>query len=86
MAWVRWAAEMARTNRQPVAEDNPGRTAERQVSEALTQTLEAYGRQRDALSEKLFQEVYALARRAGADRHCRRDRAAAPRPGRSPRP
>ncbi len=58
MAWVRWAAEMARTSRQPVADDNPGRTAERQVSEAMTRMLEAYGRQRDTLSEKMFQEVY----------------------------
>src|SRR4051812_3701545 len=29
MAWVRWAADMARSNRRPVADDNPGRTAER---------------------------------------------------------
>ncbi|MBP0464148.1 DUF3141 domain-containing protein [Roseomonas sp. PWR1] len=59
MAWVRWAAEMARGNRKPVPEDNPGRLAERQVSEAVTRMLEAYGRQRDALSERVFREVYA---------------------------
>ncbi|WP_240790029.1 DUF3141 domain-containing protein [Roseomonas sp. HF4] len=59
MAWVRFAAEMARANRQPVAAENPGRTAERQVSEALTRMLEAYGRQRDALNERLFRELYA---------------------------
>jgi len=59
MAWVRWAAEMARANRRPVEADNPGRAAERQVSEAVTRMLEAYGRQRDTLSERVFQEVYA---------------------------
>lgn len=59
MAWVRWAAEMARANRMPVPDDNPGRTAERQVSEAVTRMLEAYGHQRDALNERLFREVYA---------------------------
>ncbi len=59
MAWVRWAAEMARTNRQQVPDDNPGRAAERQVSEAVTRMLDAYGRQRDALTERVFREVYA---------------------------
>ncbi|WP_233256243.1 DUF3141 domain-containing protein [Falsiroseomonas bella] len=59
MAWVRWAAEFARADRRPVADDNPGRVAERQVSEAVTRMLEAYGRQRDALSERVFQEVYS---------------------------
>ena len=59
MGWVRWAAEMARSNRTPVAEDNPGRAAERQVSQLVTQTLQAYGRQRDAFSEQFFQKFYA---------------------------
>jgi hypothetical protein len=59
MAWVRWAAEMARANRTTVEQDNPGRVAERQVSEAVTRMLEAYGRQRDSLNERLFQELYA---------------------------
>ena len=59
MAWVRWAAEMARANRQPVDGDNAGRAAEQQVSDAITRALEAYGQQRDALSERLFREVYA---------------------------
>jgi hypothetical protein len=58
MAWVQWAAEMARGNRQPVAEDNPGRMAERQISEAVTRMLEAYGHQRDSLGERFFQEFY----------------------------
>jgi hypothetical protein len=59
MAWVRWAADMARSNRRPVADDNPGRAAERQVSEAVTRMLEAYGHQRDALTERTFRGVYA---------------------------
>ncbi|MEO3471482.1 DUF3141 domain-containing protein [Roseomonas sp. CAU 1739] len=59
MGWVRWAADLARAGRAPVAPDNPGRVAERQVSDAVTQTLQAYGRQRDALTERFFQEFYA---------------------------
>ena len=59
MAWVGWAADLTRANRQPVPADNPGRAAERQVSEAVTGQLEAYGRQRDALTERIFREVYA---------------------------
>ncbi len=58
-AWVRWAAELARADRRPVPDDNPGRVAERQVSEAMTRMLEAYGSRRDALTERLFREVYA---------------------------
>lgn len=59
MGWVRWAAETARANRAPVEADNPGRLAERQVSEAVTQMLEAYARQRDAMTERFFREFYA---------------------------
>jgi hypothetical protein len=59
MVWVRWAAEMARSNRTPVADDNPGRIAERHVSQVVTQVLQDYGRQRDALSEASFRNFYA---------------------------
>jgi hypothetical protein len=59
MGWVRWAAEMARADRRPVAADNPGRVAERQVSELVTQMLQGYGRQRDAMTERFFQDFYA---------------------------
>ncbi|MBR0653033.1 DUF3141 domain-containing protein [Roseomonas terrae] len=59
MAWIGAAAEMARAGRAPVSEDNPGRAAERQVSQAVTHLLEAYGRQRDALTERFFRQFYA---------------------------
>lgn len=59
MGWVRWAAELARDGRSPVADDNPGRVAERQVSQLVTQALQAYGRQRDEFSEALFEKFYA---------------------------
>jgi hypothetical protein len=59
MAWVRGAADMARDNRWPVADDNPGRDVERRVSKAVTGMLEAYGRQRDTLTERTFKEIYA---------------------------
>ena len=59
MAWVSWAADMARGDRQPVADDNPGRVAERQISEAVTSMLEAHGRRKDALTERAFQDFYA---------------------------
>ncbi len=59
MAWVGWAAELTRANRQPVPADNPGRAMERQMSEAVTGLLDAYGRQRDTLTERIFREVYA---------------------------
>ncbi len=59
MAWVGAAAEMIRARRTPVTEDNPGRMAERQVSDVVTRMLRDFGQQRDALSERLFREIYA---------------------------
>lgn len=84
MAWVRWAAEMARANRSPVEADNPGRAAERQVSEAVTRMLDAYGRQRDTLSERVFQEVYASPVVQAATGLAAETAAPRARPGRSP--
>lgn len=84
MACLGWAAELARANRQPVAADNPGRTAERQVSEAVTRMLEAFGHQRDALSERLFQEVYASPAVQALTGVAAETAPPRPRPGRSP--
>jgi hypothetical protein len=58
MAWVRTTAEMVRAQRRPVPPGNPGRAAEKAVSDAVEQALVAYGRQRDAASERLFQMIY----------------------------
>ena len=84
MAWVRWAAEMARANRQPVEGDNAGRAAEQQVSDAITRALEAYGRQRDAFSERLFREVYASTAVQALTGVATDTAPPRPRPGRSP--
>ena len=58
MAWVRTTAEMVRAQRRPVPPGNRGRAAEKAVSDAVEQALVAYGRQRDAASERLFQMIY----------------------------
>jgi hypothetical protein len=58
MAWVRMTAEMVRARRQPVQPGNPGRVAEKAVSDAIEQALTAYGQQRDAATERLFQMIY----------------------------
>jgi hypothetical protein len=84
MAWVRWAAELARADRRPVPDDNPGRVAERQVSEAATRMLDAYGRQRDALTERVFQEVYSSPLVQAATGLAAETTPPRPRPGRSP--
>jgi hypothetical protein len=41
-----------------VPPDNPGRVAEKAVSDAIEQALVAYGQHRDAVSERLFQAIY----------------------------
>lgn len=84
MAWVGWAAEMARADRQPVADDNPGREAERLLSGAVTNALEAFGRHRDAASERIFREVYASPLVQSATGIAAGTAAPRPRPGRSP--
>jgi hypothetical protein len=84
MAWVRMGAGMVRAHRQPVAPGNPGRVAEKAVSDAIEQALAAYGRHRDAAIERLFQAIYdspvtqALTGVAGATVPPR------PRPGETP--
>jgi hypothetical protein len=84
MAWVRMGADMVRADRQPVDAGNPGRVAEKAASDAIEQALVAYGRQRDAATERLFQAIYdspvtlALTGIAGATVPPR------PRPGATP--
>lgn len=84
MTWVRMSADMVRAHRQPVDAGNPGRVAEKAVSDAIEQALVAYGQQRDAATERLFQAIYdapvtqALTGVAGATVPPR------PRPGETP--
>jgi hypothetical protein len=49
---------MVRENRQPVPAENPGRVAEKAMSDAIEQALVAYGQQRDKTTERLFQAIY----------------------------
>ncbi|MCZ8149326.1 MAG: DUF3141 domain-containing protein [Roseomonas sp.] len=58
MAAVRMTAGMVRAQRKPVPPDNPGRIAEKAVSDAIEQALASYGQQRDAATERLFQAIY----------------------------
>jgi len=58
MAWVGMMAGMVRDQRQPVQPGNPGRVAEKAVSDAIERALTAYGQQRDAATERLFQVIY----------------------------
>jgi len=58
MAWVSMMAGMVRDQRQPVQPGNPGRVAEKAVSDAIEQALVAYGQRRDAATERLFQVMY----------------------------
>ena len=71
--------------RQPPARRRPtipAASAERQVSDGDRRALlDAYGRQRDALTERLFQAIYDSPVDAGADRRRGGRRAAAPAPG-----
>jgi hypothetical protein len=84
MAAVRMTAGTVRDRRQPVPADNPGRLAEKALSDAIEQALVSYGRQRDAASERMFQAIYdapltrALAGVAADGAPSR------PRPGRTP--
>jgi hypothetical protein len=52
------AADTVRTDRRPVAAENPGRVAERAVSDTIAGMLGTYGQQRDALTETLFRQIY----------------------------
>ena len=57
---VRLAADLVRTDRRPVSEDNPLRSAERVVSEQIVSGLNAYRDMRDNWMEQLFYSIYEL--------------------------
>jgi hypothetical protein len=72
MAWVKWMAETVRSQRQPVADDNPWLQAERQVSGRIEQALDQYRDARDAMVERMFKGIYEspwLAAAVGLDEH-----------------
>ncbi|ACK51630.1 conserved hypothetical protein [Methylocella silvestris BL2] len=51
-------AETVRSHRAPVRADNPFLAGERAFSEAMTASLEAFGKARDTLTENIFLSVY----------------------------
>jgi len=58
MAWTAAAAEQVRSDRRPAADDNPLRAAERQVSDGIVASLDAWRDTRDQTQEQLFFGIY----------------------------
>lgn len=84
MAWIRMAAEFARASRRAVEPENPGRALERHVSDAVTRMWETYARQRDAMSERMFLEIYGAPAIQALTGIAAQTAAPRARPGRSP--
>ena len=55
---LRWAADLVRSNRRPVAQDNALLAVEKTVSDQIEQSLDAYRKFRDDLTEQLFFSIY----------------------------
>jgi len=55
---VKMLAEMVRAQRRPASPDNPFVQTERQMSDAIEKSLDAYRDLRDAWSERLFKAIY----------------------------
>jgi hypothetical protein len=58
MAWVTFAAEWVRRNRQAASKDNPWRLREEEAGKFISATLEQWRVQRDAAEEHLFTTLY----------------------------
>ncbi len=58
MAWTATAAEQVRSDRRPAADENPLRVAERQVSDGIVASLNAWRDTRDQAQEQLFFGIY----------------------------
>jgi hypothetical protein len=58
MQWVKAMAQTVRENRRPAAADNPLVAAERQASERIEQSLDAFRDIRDAMYEGAFKAIY----------------------------
>jgi len=59
--WAQWVKAMAQTvreNRRPAAADNPFVRAERQGSERIEQSLDAFRDIRDGMYERMFKAIY----------------------------
>ncbi len=72
LGWVKAVAEAVRTQRQPVAADNPLRQAEQAMSARIEQSLAQYRDARDELAERMFKAIYEspwLAAAVGLDAH-----------------
>jgi tellurite resistance protein len=58
MQWVKAMAQTVRENRRPAAADNPLVAAERQASERIEQSLDAFRDIRDGMYERAFKAIY----------------------------
>ena len=58
LAWLPAAANAVKTQRKPMAPDNPARKVERYASEAISASLDYYREMRDAMSEAQFFQTY----------------------------
>ena len=58
MLWVKWMADSVRANRRSASADNPFVRAERQASERIEQSLDAYRDARDRMYEWMFRAIY----------------------------
>ena len=55
---LRWAADLVRANRRPVPQDNALLAAEKRFSTQIEESLDAYRKWRDDLTEQLFFSIY----------------------------
>jgi len=58
LAWLGPAAQAVKEQRQPATADNPARTVEKMMSEAVSASLDYYREVRDATSEAAFFQTY----------------------------
>ncbi|MDJ0684662.1 MAG: DUF3141 domain-containing protein [Alphaproteobacteria bacterium] len=58
MAWTQYWADLAKSQRQPVSEDNPYKVAEGMMSDAIVTGLNMYQEMRDTLQERTFFNLY----------------------------
>jgi hypothetical protein len=69
---VKWMADMVRSQRKPVAADNPLLQVEREMSSRIESALDQVRDARDEMSERLFKAIYEspwLAAAVGIDEH-----------------
>ncbi len=84
MGAVSRVADKARTERKTPETDNPFLSIQEQVSQRVTQSLEAFGQLRDQTVEAVFHAVYGTAALQASLGICRSGGRVRPKPGTSP--